>query len=77
MNLEFDILMAVFWGAFFPGLEGFQEIYNPNVNIFRPDMLDIAAFMEPVTNRGRAWSVLARFNTLEAPTSTNGSMLRA
>ena len=36
----------MFWGTFFPGLEGYKEIYNPDRDIFRPYMPDIAAFME-------------------------------
>ena len=36
----------MFWGTFFPGLKGFKEIYNPEPDIFRPYMPDIAAFME-------------------------------
>ena len=37
---------AVFWGTFFPGLDGFEEIQNPDPKIFREYMPDIAAFME-------------------------------
>ncbi|KAL9123924.1 MAG: hypothetical protein Q9175_008282 [Cornicularia normoerica] len=36
----------MFWGAFFPGLEGFKEIKNPDVDIFRMNMPYIAAFTE-------------------------------
>ena len=36
----------MFWGTFFPGLEGFKEIKNPDVEIFRMYMPDIAAFTE-------------------------------
>ncbi|MCJ1334841.1 hypothetical protein MMC09_000106 [Bachmanniomyces sp. S44760] len=36
----------MFWGTFFPGLEGFEEIKNPDVDIFRMYMPDIAAFLE-------------------------------
>jgi methionine synthase II (cobalamin-independent) len=38
--------VVVFWGSFFPGLEGFVEIKEPDVEIFRPYMPDIAAFIE-------------------------------
>ena len=38
--------MLVFWGTFFPGLEGFAEIKNPEFEIFRPYVPDIAAFLE-------------------------------
>ncbi|KAI9837135.1 MAG: hypothetical protein M1837_003131 [Sclerophora amabilis] len=36
----------MFWGTFFPGLEGFEEIQDPPMEIFRPYMPDIAAFTE-------------------------------
>ena len=36
----------VFWGSFFPGLEGFKEVKNPDAALFRPYMPDIAAFLE-------------------------------
>lgn len=36
----------MFWGTFFPGLEGCTEIQNPEPSIFREYMPDIAAFME-------------------------------
>ncbi|TAQ88968.1 hypothetical protein B7494_g2704 [Chlorociboria aeruginascens] len=36
----------MFWGTFFPGLEGFEEIQNPDINIFRMHVPDIAAFTE-------------------------------
>jgi len=36
----------MFWGSFFPSLEGFVEIKEPDVEIFRPYMPDIAAFIE-------------------------------
>ena len=36
----------MFWGSFFPGLEGFQEIFDPEPTMFRSYMPDIAAFME-------------------------------
>ncbi len=36
----------MFWGTFFPGLDGFEEIQNPDPRIFREYMPDIAAFME-------------------------------
>lgn len=39
-------MKTVFWGTFFPGLEGFKEIQNPKPEIFREYMPDIAAFME-------------------------------
>ena len=36
----------VFWGTFFPGMDGFEEIQNINPDIFRYYMPDIAAFLE-------------------------------
>jgi len=36
----------MFWGTFFPGLEGFEEVKNPDHRIFRPYMPDVAAFTE-------------------------------
>ena len=36
----------MFWGSFFPGLDGFEEIHKPSADIFRPYMPDIAAFIE-------------------------------
>lgn len=36
----------MFWGTFFPGLQGFEEIKNPEVGIFRTYLPDIAAFVE-------------------------------
>ncbi|KAM3076290.1 hypothetical protein ACMFMG_006206 [Clarireedia jacksonii] len=36
----------MFWGTFFPGLDGFEEIQNPDVDIFRHYVPDIGAFLE-------------------------------
>jgi len=36
----------MFWGTFFHGLEGFEEIQNPDIEIFRTYLPDIAAFVE-------------------------------
>jgi hypothetical protein len=36
----------VFWGTFFPGLEGLEEIQNLDIDQFRLNMPDIAAFTE-------------------------------
>jgi methionine synthase II (cobalamin-independent) len=41
-----EAVWAVFWGTFFPGMEGFEEIKNPDIDIFRMYMPDIAAFTE-------------------------------
>lgn len=37
---------AVFWGSFFQELEGMTEVMNPDVEIFRPYVPDIAGFLE-------------------------------
>ena len=36
----------MFWGEFWPGLEGYEEIKNPDPDIFRMYLPDIAAFQE-------------------------------
>ena len=36
----------MFWGTFFPSLDGFREIKNPDPRIFRDYAPDIAAFLE-------------------------------
>ncbi|TVY83586.1 Uncharacterized protein LSUE1_G001232 [Lachnellula suecica] len=36
----------MFWGTFFPGLDGFEEIQNPDIEIFRRYVPDIDAFLE-------------------------------
>ncbi|KAL9617740.1 MAG: hypothetical protein Q9160_007514, partial [Pyrenula sp. 1 TL-2023] len=37
---------AVFWGSFFQELEGMTEVMNPDIEIFRPYVPDIAGFLE-------------------------------
>ncbi|KAJ5913818.1 UROD/MetE-like protein [Penicillium tannophilum] len=36
----------MFWGSFFPGLDGFEEIKEPEPGLFRPYAPDVAAFFE-------------------------------
>ncbi|KAI9799768.1 MAG: hypothetical protein M1833_003887 [Piccolia ochrophora] len=36
----------MFWGTFFTGLQGCEEIHNPPLDMFRTYMPDIAAFLE-------------------------------
>ncbi|MCJ1413520.1 hypothetical protein MMC19_007626 [Ptychographa xylographoides] len=36
----------MFWGTFFPGLEGFEEVKNPDLDNFRLYAPDTAAFLE-------------------------------
>lgn len=36
----------MFWGSFFPGLDGFEEVNDVDPAIFREYMPDIAAFLE-------------------------------
>jgi methionine synthase II (cobalamin-independent) len=40
------LTIIVFWGTFFPGLDGFEEVNNVDVDDFRPYAPDIAAFLE-------------------------------
>jgi methionine synthase II (cobalamin-independent) len=42
----------VFWGSFFPGLEGFTQIVHPKPDMFRPYMPDVAAFIEDKVEPG-------------------------
>lgn len=36
----------MFWGTFFPSLNGMKQIYGPDASIFREYVPDIAAFLE-------------------------------
>ncbi|GKZ18835.1 hypothetical protein AbraIFM66951_009539 [Aspergillus brasiliensis] len=36
----------MFWGSFFPGLEGFEEVREVDADVFRPYAPDVAAFLE-------------------------------
>ena len=36
----------MFWGTFYPGLDGFEEVKDPDPSIFRVYLPDIAAFTE-------------------------------
>lgn len=36
----------MFWGTFWPGLDGMEEIRDPDPEIFRPYVPDVAAFLE-------------------------------
>jgi len=40
------IILIPYRGTFFPGLDGFEEIQNPDIDIFRMYVPDIAAFTE-------------------------------
>lgn len=40
------IFHSVFWGSFFPGLEGFEEVTDFDSDIFRLYAPDVAAFLE-------------------------------
>ncbi|CRG86337.1 putative protein YxjH [Talaromyces islandicus] len=42
----------MFWGSFFPGLEGFSEIAKPDAGMFRTYMPDISAFIEEKVEPG-------------------------
>lgn len=39
-----NIVAISFWGTFFPNLEGFEEIMNPEWEMFRMYVPDTAAF---------------------------------
>ncbi|KAB8232740.1 cobalamin-independent methionine synthase II family protein [Aspergillus alliaceus] len=36
----------MFWGSFFPGLHGFEEVKDIDADVFRPYAPDVAAFLE-------------------------------
>ncbi|KAF9893016.1 hypothetical protein FE257_012427 [Aspergillus nanangensis] len=36
----------MFWGSFFPGLDGFEEVNDIDADVFRPYAPDVAAFLE-------------------------------
>ncbi|PYH91843.1 UROD/MetE-like protein [Aspergillus ellipticus CBS 707.79] len=36
----------MFWGSFFPGLDGFEEVKDVDPDVFRPYAPDVAAFLE-------------------------------
>ncbi|KAF5383392.1 hypothetical protein D9757_006075 [Collybiopsis confluens] len=38
----------MFWGTFFPSLNGMKEVHSPPIEIFRPYAPDVAAFIEEV-----------------------------
>lgn len=40
-----------FWGTFFPGLEGFEEIADPPLDMFRLYVPDLAAFSKTSSHR--------------------------
>ncbi|GAW02602.1 methionine vitamin-b12 [Lentinula edodes] len=44
----------MFWGSFFPNLNGMKEIYDPPIEIFRAYAPDIAAFIENVQIPGES-----------------------
>lgn len=44
--LKIDIDCLVFWGSFFPGLEGFEEVDEVDPDVFRNYAPDVAAFLE-------------------------------
>jgi methionine synthase II (cobalamin-independent) len=44
-----------FWGTFFPGLEGFEEIPDPPLDMFRlyvPDLAAFSTYFSPTSHRG-------------------------
>ncbi|KAJ3834782.1 hypothetical protein F5878DRAFT_695022 [Lentinula raphanica] len=44
----------MFWGTFFPNLNGMTEIYNPPIELFRAYAPDVAAFIEEVQIPGES-----------------------
>ena len=42
----------MFWGTFWPNLNGMTEVLQPPMEIFRPYVPDIAAFIESVQKPG-------------------------
>lgn len=40
----------MFWGTFFPGLDGFEEISNPDIDMFRMYVPDVVVFTEAGDN---------------------------
>ena len=49
-----------FWGTFFPGLDGFEEIMNPPLEMFRlyvPDLAAFSTFVRPscACGKSRPW----------------------
>ncbi|KAL8789270.1 MAG: hypothetical protein Q9195_006916 [Heterodermia aff. obscurata] len=46
LDMGFNSITDVFWGTFFQGLQGFEVIERPGIDMFRPYMPDIAAYME-------------------------------
>jgi methionine synthase II (cobalamin-independent) len=45
-----------FWGNFFPGLEGFEEIMDPPLDMFRLYVPDLAAFSKSTSlDRRESW----------------------
>lgn len=44
----------MFWGTFFPGLDGMKEIFEPSLDLFRLYVPDIAAFIESKMKPGES-----------------------
>ena len=42
------------WGNLFPGLDGFEEIKNPDVDIFRVYVPDVVAFTDAGQKAGKS-----------------------
>ncbi|KAE8355193.1 hypothetical protein BDV28DRAFT_163409 [Aspergillus coremiiformis] len=44
----------MFWGSFFPGLDGFDEVKDIDADVFRPYAPDVAAFLEAGNKPGES-----------------------
>lgn len=58
----------MFWGTFFPGLEGMKEVQNPSIDMFRTYVPDMAAFLE--TNHVPGETVICTGKIKHTGTST-------
>lgn len=62
-----------FWGNFFPGLEGFEEVPVPDWSTFRTWVPDIAAFSKSTSKMTRLWLTIAKLPA----TTSRASLLSA
>lgn len=72
LHIRANLRHQVFWGPFFPGMEGFTEIKNPEIDIFPPYMPDIAAFTESGHKPGGNVTCTEKLSISAARTLING-----
>lgn len=48
-------MAIVFWGSFFPSLQGMKQIKSPEPDMFRPYVPDVAAFIESGNKPGETF----------------------